>query len=170
MNKSDYVEARDRVNLTVGDVIKMSCELNEISQAELSKRTGIPESNISEMIHGKRSIGKAIAQKLAKSLNVSPAFILFAGEAPRDGADIYADKMGAHSKIHLRKMGLLLKTINTLKENENKRAEKQRIAMRNAIKYLTLILQPSDSPKVAPLDLVAHSERNVKRAHLKARR
>ena len=41
-----------------------------LTQVELSRLTGIPQRHISEMEHGKRTIGKDIAKKLAKALNV----------------------------------------------------------------------------------------------------
>ena len=42
-----------------------------MSQKELSKITGIPQSNISEMENGKRTIGKELAKRLSKVLHVS---------------------------------------------------------------------------------------------------
>ncbi len=42
-----------------------------LTQKELSKLTGIPQSHISEMENGKRSIGKRRARILSKALNVS---------------------------------------------------------------------------------------------------
>ena len=42
-----------------------------LTQNELTKLTGIPQSNISEMENGRRSIGKELAKRLAKVLNVS---------------------------------------------------------------------------------------------------
>jgi DNA-binding XRE family transcriptional regulator len=42
-----------------------------LTQSELAKITGIPQRHISEMEHGKRSIGRDRAKKLAKALNVN---------------------------------------------------------------------------------------------------
>jgi len=42
-----------------------------ITQRELSKMTGIPQRHISEMENGKRPIGKEMAKKLGKALNIS---------------------------------------------------------------------------------------------------
>ncbi len=44
----------------------------EMTQQELSERTGIPRRHISEMENGKRPIGKQNARKLAEALNVDP--------------------------------------------------------------------------------------------------
>ncbi|QTA84165.1 helix-turn-helix domain-containing protein [Desulfonema magnum] len=43
----------------------------DLTQKELSKLTGIPQGHISQMENGKRPIGKAIAKKLGKALNIS---------------------------------------------------------------------------------------------------
>lgn len=40
-----------------------------ITQIQLANKTGIPQRHISEMEHGKRTIGKANAKILAKALN-----------------------------------------------------------------------------------------------------
>jgi hypothetical protein len=40
----------------------------EITQTSLSELTGIPQRHISEMEHGKRTIGRENAKKLAKAL------------------------------------------------------------------------------------------------------
>jgi len=40
-----------------------------MTQVQLAKKTGIPQRHISEMEHGKRTIGKANAKLLAKALN-----------------------------------------------------------------------------------------------------
>lgn len=42
-----------------------------LTQKQLSERTGIPQHHLSEMENGKRGIGKLRAQKLAEALNVS---------------------------------------------------------------------------------------------------
>ena len=46
----------------------------EISAYRLAKETGIPESNISEIINGKRSITAAISIKLGKFFELNPTF------------------------------------------------------------------------------------------------
>ena len=42
-----------------------------LTQRELAKLTGIPQRHISEMENGKRTIGKEVAKKLGKALNIS---------------------------------------------------------------------------------------------------
>lgn len=41
-----------------------------LTQVELSGRTGIPQRHISEMEHGKRTIGKDRARRLAEALSI----------------------------------------------------------------------------------------------------
>jgi DNA-binding XRE family transcriptional regulator len=41
-----------------------------LTQTELAERLGIPGSNISEMEHGKRPIGKKMAKRLATALKI----------------------------------------------------------------------------------------------------
>jgi DNA-binding XRE family transcriptional regulator len=41
-----------------------------ITQKQLSERTGIPQRHISMMEHGKRPIGKEMAKRLGKALNI----------------------------------------------------------------------------------------------------
>jgi len=42
-----------------------------LTQTELSKLIGIPQRHISEMENGKRPIGKEMAKRLGKALNIS---------------------------------------------------------------------------------------------------
>ena len=47
-----------------------------MTQVQLSERTGIPRRHISEMENGKRPIGKSSARKLAEALNIDPRILL----------------------------------------------------------------------------------------------
>ena len=42
-----------------------------LTQVQLSEKTGIPQRHISEMENGKRAIGKELAKRLEKALNIS---------------------------------------------------------------------------------------------------
>ncbi len=85
---ADYVKAKNRTHLSTGDVIRVACDMLGINQAELARRSGIAEPHISAIISGNKPIGRVVAGKLADVLQISPGNILFAGEAPRKGADI----------------------------------------------------------------------------------
>ena len=47
-----------------------------LTQKELARLTGIPQSNLSEMENGKRGIGKELAGRLSKVLNVNYRILL----------------------------------------------------------------------------------------------
>lgn len=91
MNKSKYKIARDRVKLSSGDVIRTARELLEMTQDELAKKAGMRQSHLSEIERGKRPVGKAVAMKLARILELPPAQILFAGQEPREGSTTQDD-------------------------------------------------------------------------------
>jgi len=150
--KSEYVVAKDRVKLSAGDMVRISCEMMDISQAELARRSGIAESHISAIISGRRPIGKSIAEKLAKTLNVSPAVILFAGEKPRNGADLATGI----------DVSLLERAIQTVEDNKNKDTDVQLGALRMAVEFIANAILSVSRSTIAPASLISHS---VKRSH-----
>jgi DNA-binding XRE family transcriptional regulator len=55
-----------------GQILAGARYRENLTQEELSERTGIPRRHISEMENGRRPIGKANARKLAGALNIDP--------------------------------------------------------------------------------------------------
>lgn len=55
-----------------GDILRLFLDDRGISQAELARGTGIPESSISAMLKGTRGIGKNARATLARFLEVEP--------------------------------------------------------------------------------------------------
>ena len=53
-----------------GAALKGARAKEAISQSDLAEKLGIPQSHISDMEHGRRTIGKNMAKRLAKALNV----------------------------------------------------------------------------------------------------
>jgi DNA-binding XRE family transcriptional regulator len=53
----------------VGATIRGARARDEMTQAELARRLNIRQAHVSAMEHGKRTIGKAMARKLAKIFN-----------------------------------------------------------------------------------------------------
>ncbi|MFA6263993.1 MAG: helix-turn-helix transcriptional regulator [Candidatus Babeliales bacterium] len=53
----------------VGATIRGCRSRDEMTQAELARRLNIRQAHVSAMEHGKRTIGKAMARKLAKIFN-----------------------------------------------------------------------------------------------------
>ncbi|MGI9289193.1 MAG: helix-turn-helix domain-containing protein [Pseudomonadales bacterium] len=73
----DFVPADTGVTLTPGQTIRTLRELNEMSQEDLAKETGIPQTTISSIENGRTSLGAERSKVFAKAFNVHPAVILF---------------------------------------------------------------------------------------------
>lgn len=79
LKNGDFVPAKTRVNLTPGQSLRIVRELQELSQNELAKLSGLPQSTISGMEAGRINIGVERAKVLARALKVHPAVIVFPG-------------------------------------------------------------------------------------------
>ena len=77
LRKSDFIVSQDTISATPGEMLAALRELQGLSQGELSRLTGIAQSNISNMEKGRQSIGRERAITLARALKVHPAVILF---------------------------------------------------------------------------------------------
>jgi transcriptional regulator with XRE-family HTH domain len=74
---SKYVPARVRVRLTVGQQVRNVRELQEMTQADLAKSSGVPQPTISSIEADRVAIGVDRAEKLARALKVHPAVLLW---------------------------------------------------------------------------------------------
>jgi transcriptional regulator with XRE-family HTH domain len=74
-----FVPAKTRIHMTPGQSLKVIRELQELSQNELAKLSGLPQSTISGMESGRINIGVERAKALAKALRIHPAVIVFPG-------------------------------------------------------------------------------------------
>lgn len=79
LKNGEFVPAKTRVHMTPGQSLKVIRELQELSQNELAKISGLPQSTISGMESGRINIGIERAKVLARSLRVHPAVIVFPG-------------------------------------------------------------------------------------------
>lgn len=77
MNKKNFVKAKINVQMTPAEMLKTIRELQDLSQLDLAKLTGMTQSNISALETGAKNIGRERALVLAKALKVHPAVILF---------------------------------------------------------------------------------------------
>jgi len=77
INKRQFVRARMNISVSPSEMLKTLRELQGLSQAELSKLTKIPQSNLSALETGARQMGRERAIVLAKALKVHPSVILF---------------------------------------------------------------------------------------------
>jgi transcriptional regulator with XRE-family HTH domain len=84
INKAQYAPARARIALTPGDAVRITRELQEMTQAQLAKACGIPQPTISAIESGRATLGADRAEKLARALKVYPGVLLW----PNWGANI----------------------------------------------------------------------------------
>lgn len=79
----DYVPEKRHAKLTPGRALQIARELQELTQSELARRTGIAQSAISAFESGAQEIGLKRVRVLAEALGVHPAVIAFPDyEAP----------------------------------------------------------------------------------------
>ena len=76
-SSSEYVSARTRVVLKPGDAVRVTRELQEMSQAELAHASGLTQPTISSIESGRATLGADRAEKLARALKVHPAVLLW---------------------------------------------------------------------------------------------
>lgn len=75
----NYRKAKKNVAVSVGESVRIMRELQEFSQSELAKRTGIPQSTISGIENDRIKIGVERAKILARALKCHPAVLVFPG-------------------------------------------------------------------------------------------
>jgi transcriptional regulator with XRE-family HTH domain len=65
--------------VTVGESVRIIRELQELSQNELARMTGVPQSTISAIERNRTNLGVERAKVLARALKVHPAALVFPG-------------------------------------------------------------------------------------------
>ena len=75
----NYRKARKRVDVSVGESVRILRELQELSQNDLSELTGIPQSTISAIENDRVNLGVERAKILARALKCHPAVLVFPG-------------------------------------------------------------------------------------------
>jgi transcriptional regulator with XRE-family HTH domain len=84
---SEYEKAERRVDVSVGESVRIMRELQEMSQNDLASHTGIPQSTISAIERDRVKLGIERAKKLAIALRCHPAVLVFPGwDVDRDSA------------------------------------------------------------------------------------
>ena len=76
---SEYRKAKRRVEVSVGESVRILRELQEMSQNELATATGIPQSTISAIENDRVRLGVERAKVLARALQCHPAVLVFPG-------------------------------------------------------------------------------------------
>jgi transcriptional regulator with XRE-family HTH domain len=77
MKMDDYQRARKRVDVSVGESVRIIRELQELSQNQLAELTGVPQSTISAIERDRVNLGVERAKVLARALKVHPAVLVF---------------------------------------------------------------------------------------------
>ena len=75
----EFRPARKRVDVSVGDSVRILRELQELSQNELAGLAGIPQATISAIENGRVKLGVERAKVLARALKCHPAVLVFPG-------------------------------------------------------------------------------------------
>ena len=84
---SNYRAAKKRVDVSVGESVRILRELQELSQSELSRLTGIPQATISAIENDRVNLGVERSKVLARALKCHPAVLVFPGwEVPLESA------------------------------------------------------------------------------------
>ena len=79
--------ARKRINVSVGESVRIIRVLQGHSQNELAKLTGIPQATLSAIENDRVRLGVERAKVLARALQCHPAVLVFPGwETARDSA------------------------------------------------------------------------------------
>ena len=76
---SEYKPAKKRVEVSVGESVRIIRELQDLSQNQLSDLTGIPQATISAIENNRVQLGVERAKVLARALKVHPGVLVFPG-------------------------------------------------------------------------------------------
>lgn len=75
----DFKKAEKRIDVSVGESVRIIRELQGLSQNDLAELTGIPQSTISGIENDRISLGVERAKVLATALKCHPAVLVFPG-------------------------------------------------------------------------------------------
>ena len=75
----EFRPAKKRIEVSVGESVRILRELQELSQSQLSELTGIPQATISAIENGRVNLGVERAKVLARAVKCHPAVLVFPG-------------------------------------------------------------------------------------------
>lgn len=76
---SEYRKAKRQIEVSPGECVKTIRELQELSQNDLSRISGISQSTISAIERDRINLGVERAKQLARALKCHPAVLVFPG-------------------------------------------------------------------------------------------
>lgn len=86
-NMKEFRPAKKRIEVSVGESVRIIRELQELSQNQLAALTGIPQATISAIENGRVNLGVERAKVFARALKCHPAVLLFPGwDVPLESA------------------------------------------------------------------------------------
>jgi len=71
--------AKKRITVSVGESVRIVRELQELSQSQLARLTGIPQATISAIENDRIRLGVERAEVLARALKCHPGALAFPG-------------------------------------------------------------------------------------------
>ncbi len=75
----NYRPAKKRIAVSVGESVRILRELQELSQSQLARLTGIPQATISAIENERVRLGVERAKVLARALKCHPGVLVFPG-------------------------------------------------------------------------------------------
>jgi transcriptional regulator with XRE-family HTH domain len=78
---SEFRPAKKRIDVSVGESVRIIRELQGMSQNNLADSSGIPQSTISAIENNRINLGVERAKTLAQVLKCHPAVLVFPGSA-----------------------------------------------------------------------------------------
>ena len=75
----EYRSAKKRVTVSVGESLRILRELQELSQSQLARLTGIPQATISAIENDRVRLGVERAKVFARALKCHPGVLVFPG-------------------------------------------------------------------------------------------
>ena len=82
----DFKLAKQRIDVSVGESVRILRQLQSLSQNDLSELTGIPQPTLSAIECGHIQLGVERAKVLARALKCHPAVLVFPGWDMQDMA------------------------------------------------------------------------------------
>lgn len=79
MRTNEFRRARKLIDVSVGESVRILRELQSLSQSDLARRTGIPQSTISGIENDRINLGVERAKVIARALRCHPAVLVFPG-------------------------------------------------------------------------------------------
>lgn len=76
---SEFKVAKRHIEVSPGESVRILRELQDFSQNELARLSGIPQSTISAMENGRVRLGVERAKVPARALRCHPAVLIFSG-------------------------------------------------------------------------------------------